>query len=1482
MRIILNNQFAPMPVCGHNYAAAQFIGRGPTEFSMQLASIGDNKLGNIQAMHEELEENARSFRKFEGAARVRFHDNQFLRLAGIRDGIITSIDTETDSAGTNLYRCQMSFTSDGHHMESFNQEMYVESDIVGDVVEGLLSRVNVTVLSRTATRALESDYALATSVRIDTQNVGRQIGRFVFGGWSETVGGIGESFGETVGETTGTILGTAWGWTAVFARQRLRRRHSGGVGGSGVASNVTSIDGLLEGARQELDVGLHRWFDYVTRGGSEFESQQEQRGAYLLFPVETDVPDAQDQAAIYSVIEDREHAWVNQYTERIREIFQEWMSNLPGHTFFRGSRRGQYRTYEMQGPVSENPEEGVRTQYEPREGTITRWPPMLGDESSVLSGMVYGRRRRWRSLRNNRITGRNSIEGNLFEFEQLLMSVAQTVLGEAQGNEDFNDVFPGIQERWLNSPRMSANPTYPDLELPPHPVSNLVIDTEPDFYFFNDGEEGLLNDIGPDLVTEIDERLNNMELSYARLASGTEWRETYLGRNRIGISNHDEGAELGLSDTRRDALFDASPKTKIDNSTNEGASEFTGQAGWGRPEGGRVIGGGTAAMTDSIVEQVLGMSATVHSTQGSTGVNDVLTQRRISMMRNTSFPLPEGGTERTISVGPVDTGVGGEDRSHSFSRQALRTIVQQSVAQAPEETLTMRRAFPSFKIYFVEDDIGARHDNSRRISPTGGGFGSVRPMMFFDDLYNYNSVKAIRLIRTRKNPADLLVLTLTNIQGLLERRQWSAPGERDREIYAPGFEDTELENPLKKIIMKEGLKVQARLGYSNNPDKMGNKFVGEVVEVSYNAAVSDEVTIICQSYGAELVLEKKGIAPGARTSFIDTPDLIHTLMCSPELVHFGRWDLNPQFNPAEARSAATSRRDPSTGTEQRTGSGRLPLNPTAAIQAIQELLVINRSKWLLANDASDDNVFAPGIRDHLTEWERFTDDVGAQLMWGADWIEAAANTLGGIEFLPLHIATLGGSYIASHLWGLIASGVRAVGNWMNDGGFQLSGQTIWETLKECELRHPGWIAHPRPYGTRNTLFFGVPSHRYWADQQSREEMVILRRMEQAMGDQLRRNPNDVLMMSQRYAAESFSGLGTGEVNRAGNAASSAITQLASLNGRTRAIWIRTCFQMATNQWLADAGEYLGSTLGRFRPFRRYHLITSDHHILMNNIRASKRGTFNAVTLQYGNGNVYTLKADDSIPDELTRVQGFNYPSCDNETLARRYCIGLLVRHLKDVYKGEIVVTGMDVDPYDQCYLHDDRLGMYGGFEIEQVVDTFTAETGWITEITPDLIAGTNNWSTQSTAEARNAVLGTIAHRYIGSRFSTTQIAAGTIAATGAPGVIGAAVGAPGVGMATAAAIGVGGVLAWMGSYHIIRWSQDRQPLWVIPLILGERPFFAGLDGFRQDGIFASVRGELHAQFDAVQEGWRQFHLAGWANDMVVGFFRAAGGQGVRN
>jgi len=1419
-RIILNNNFAPMPVAGHTYASAQFIGRGPTEFSFQMTGIGDEKFADIQSMMEELEKNAREFRRIKGAARVYFLGNEFLKLAGIEDGIISEFDTETGTApgGTNRFAGQISFTSDGHHTEGFQQEAYYETEILSEILSVMLNRITVRVVN--GNQFDESYVRAITGGVVDT----------VVGTAAAPIAPVGPPALSSAGVLArGAVGGIIEGLD--LAVRTLR--------GSSPDTDLTSASGIAETIRAEsafvIQAGRLWWTsDESSRavggeGLAEDYSRAVMENDLLRAPIITPIIERENTGALYEAQEQPGFEWLNSSLRALALALFTHNLSVPAHTFFQGPLRGLYYVFSRAPSSTSGEGESLTRTSHPRQGRINDWPPtLLASEDSDLARMMHGRRHRWATS--------SQIVSNLQSLESAVIDIARALGDEHMGHPDFESVFPGIAERWAESRSRTVHPTYPDLELPAHPATGEVLDTEPDFYYFNDSEEGMINEIGPDLIQEMDARVDAMEHTFTRLNNGQEWNDTYLGRSRIGPDT--------LSDTGalQESIYpmDGAPGSmEIDHAAEDREH--------------RVLGGGPESREDSVVDAVMALSPGIRSSADT----DV-SERRRQMLRNTAFALPPGGAERDpaarLSIGPVDDEVESGDRSHSFARNSIRSLVQQAVAQNPDETLTMRRGFPSFKIYFIEDDIGAQRAHLLPSAGTGLLAGT-RPVMFFDDLYNYNSVKSIRLIRSRKNPTDLLVLSLTNVAGLLERRRWNPrPGERQQELYRPGFEDTERENPLKKIIMKEGLKVQARLGYTNNPDNMGIKFIGEVVEVSYNAECSDEVTVICQSYGSELVLESKGATTDGRTDFIDTPDVVHTLMCSPELAHFGRFSLNPQFNPAEARTVATSRGE---------GSGSV-VNWEMVEDRAREVLARNRSKWILANNPADDNIYAPSIRDYLGWWERHETRVGDSYRTMGQAAERAFE----VEWSRWSLM-FGARHAVQQLrqWG--AQGITALGNYLSATDYQTSGATIWETLKEMELRHPGWVAHPRPYGTRMTLFFGVPDHRYWADEISPQEMLTLSRFRGALD---RSNSVTGAMDEEVDALFAAGPARPGEPPRTVSLRQEIAPGIGSVEHYASYIIRRTQREITSNILLADAGAYIGRTMGRYRPFRRHHLITSEHHLLMNNIRASEKNTFNCVTVNYAGGASYTIKADDSIPDEKLRTQIFNYPTCNSEDLARRYCIGLLQRHLKDVYKGEIVTIGMDIDPYDVVFLSDKRSGMYGGFEVEQVVDTFTPQTGWITEITPDMIVGTNEWSTSTTRAAREVVLGRMAQR-MGGTAAVASLGGGIVGGIGA-----LAVANPIAGAAVAIPVAAGAALAWTGGYYLVQWTQDRQPIWICPLILGERPFFSGLDGFRQDGLFASIRGRIHRAVGDVEEGWRVFHLGGFANDFTVTLAQSIAGQ----
>jgi len=205
-------------------------------------------------------------------------------------------------------------------------------------------------------------------------------------------------------------------------------------------------------------------------------------------------------------------------------------------------------------------------------------------------------------------------------------------------------------------------------------------------------------------------------------------------------------------------------------------------------------------------------------------------------------------------------------------------------------TYTMRRAFPTFKLYFIEED---RDENRRTVHQ-------------FDDFFSYSAVHSITFHSDEDNPVSNAVITLSNVGGNLSNRRFAgdpgAFGADETNLTNKGESqnikdmDTEQENPIKSFLLQEGLKVELKMGYDANPDKLTPLLVGTVSGVEFNET-TDVVTIVVDSYGYELVQVIKGLEEPSEketgTFFGDdaeTGELLSELLAEPEMKHFGRWE----------------------------------------------------------------------------------------------------------------------------------------------------------------------------------------------------------------------------------------------------------------------------------------------------------------------------------------------------------------------------------------------------------------------------------------------------------------------------------------------------------------------------------------------------------------------------------------------------------------
>jgi murein DD-endopeptidase MepM/ murein hydrolase activator NlpD len=197
----------------------------------------------------------------------------------------------------------------------------------------------------------------------------------------------------------------------------------------------------------------------------------------------------------------------------------------------------------------------------------------------------------------------------------------------------------------------------------------------------------------------------------------------------------------------------------------------------------------------------------------------------------------------------------------------------------------MMRAYPTFKLYFIESDLGER----KRYA--------------FDDFFSYNAVQEIQVIRHRKIAADLCVIQLTNISGSLNNREFfdvenpNLARTEDGSIVKekegdPSAVNTAKENPIASLMLQTGTQIQLRLGFSNNPEELEKVFNGVIVDYEFSKS-TDLVTIICQSFAIELVQTIQGEEKSFGGWFSDdgrTWQILNSLLAAPEVVHFGRWE----------------------------------------------------------------------------------------------------------------------------------------------------------------------------------------------------------------------------------------------------------------------------------------------------------------------------------------------------------------------------------------------------------------------------------------------------------------------------------------------------------------------------------------------------------------------------------------------------------------
>jgi len=249
--------------------------------------------------------------------------------------------------------------------------------------------------------------------------------------------------------------------------------------------------------------------------------------------------------------------------------------------------------------------------------------------------------------------------------------------------------------------------------------------------------------------------------------------------------------------------------------------------------------------------------------------------------------------------------------NQTFSLEGLNSLAKASSARLFTEKKKLSRAYPTFKLFFIEED----EFESRFIN--------------MDDFYSFNGVRSFSVSRSRENAADSAIISLQNIAGTLDgtrkgatidvdyfskkrveriKRENKSSEKKDRNTLVSYSADnsnleSDTDQPFSAVVLRPGMNIQLRAGYSNNPDNLEVLISGRVTDISWGGA-GDTCEIVVQSFGTELVQHLKGIEEDSKNKeYFATHQVLGSLMLSPELKHFGRWETGRIFQYGEAQDA---------------------------------------------------------------------------------------------------------------------------------------------------------------------------------------------------------------------------------------------------------------------------------------------------------------------------------------------------------------------------------------------------------------------------------------------------------------------------------------------------------------------------------------------------------------------------------------------------
>lgn len=682
--------------------------------------------------------------------------------------------------------------------------------------------------------------------------------------------------------------------------------------------------------------------------------------------------------------------------------------------------------------------------------------------------------------------------------------------------------------------------------------------------------------------------------------------------------------------------------------------------------------------------------------------------------------------------------------SHDFNQAEQRiALAQKTIANITSHMTSLAQVYPTFQVQL----FSPRYNFFQKFSAADIKADELLQENQRDllDIFDLSSIIDIRIIKDEHEAADVMVIrVLATDKELMstvgdpiydpEQFSWTSVGQGALDFInslkngnTPGLIPSTINNTfnsnLEKTGLKEGTPIKALLGYANSGDILSTEFIGRIAAISGK----DVLEIYCIGNGHELIQNTLGFKEGSDNKYTlnsDTPDLIKKILSeNPEVKSFGntQMELFKGFTiPAPfflgGRSAFDNIQAPT-------------LHPSGnAINNAFQSIVSSASKLAGLAGAA----YVP---------------LSMLATSGGALAAIAGTILGG--------ATLGTFVISAAMVGVVVgvgyTALRAYATTFHASNFTIFQQTIWDVCQEMTYRHPGHICSVVPFDNRSTLFFGEPDcvYFYRGPESALEKVVLyLNSRKMRFGD---KNTDITNTLSRDNFATN------------GQWTNQPRITLRELSDRKSEFSDTKIFNLfndpttpistaSTKERLQKREEKIINGLKDIdidtlaieamqKPFRNYHLVTSEHDIITNQIDASALDVANSVQIYHPNksrnsefGQQYVdnyelteyMKADDDLFSHLINNKVFTFHNAHTDNvpdMPERYAKAILCKELGKIYKGKIVILGRPtIKPHDIIVLRDTYNQITGPVSVSKVVQTISPSTGWITIIYPNFIA----------------------------------------------------------------------------------------------------------------------------------------------------------------